>query len=104
MRNLHVLVLLALGVASVFSVVYIHSTFKTGPAEAQKRGPRRRDAVNPSGTTFDYIVVGSGPGGGVPASHLASKGFRVLLLEAGGADPVRICIYFVQLLRKVSPI
>lgn len=39
--------------------------------------------------TFDYIVVGSGPGGGVTASHLASKGFRVLLLEAGG-DPVGI--------------
>ena len=34
--------------------------------------------------TFDYIVVGAGPGGGVTASHLASKGFRVLLLVVGG--------------------
>lgn len=36
--------------------------------------------------TFDYVVVGSGPGGGTLAARLAENGFRVLLLEAGG-DP-----------------
>jgi choline dehydrogenase len=33
---------------------------------------------------FDYIVIGSGAGGGPLACNLALEGFRVLLLEAGG--------------------
>jgi flavin-dependent dehydrogenase len=34
----------------------------------------------------DFIVVGSGAGGGTVAARLAESGYRVLLLEAGG-DP-----------------
>ncbi|HJT21904.1 MAG TPA: GMC oxidoreductase [Nitrospira sp.] len=38
----------------------------------------------PPDTEFDYIVIGSGAGGGPVASNLAEAGYRVLLLEAGG--------------------
>jgi choline dehydrogenase len=36
--------------------------------------------------SHDYIVIGSGAGGGPLAANLAKAGYRVLLLEAGG-DP-----------------
>ena len=36
--------------------------------------------------TYDYVIVGSGAGGGPLAANLAQKGYSVLLLEAG-ADP-----------------
>lgn len=39
-----------------------------------------------SENTYDYVIVGAGPGGGTLAARLAENGFRVMLLEAGG-DP-----------------
>lgn len=44
--------------------------------------------VTPRPATYDadYIVVGSGAGGGTLAARLAENGYQVLLLEAGG-DP-----------------
>ena len=33
--------------------------------------------------TYEYIVIGSGPGGGPLAANLAKAGHSVLLIEAG---------------------
>jgi len=37
-------------------------------------------------TTYDYIVVGSGPGGSPLAANLARAGYSTLLIEAGGDE------------------
>ena len=41
------------------------------------------DSGGHSSDEFDYIIVGSGAGGGPLAARLALNGFRVLLIEAG---------------------
>lgn len=35
---------------------------------------------------FDYIIVGAGSAGSVVANRLGAKGYRVLVVEAGGSD------------------
>ena len=54
---------------------------------SKQRPVTRARRTRPGGVPdADFIVVGSGAGGGTVAARLAESGFRVLLLEAGG-DP-----------------
>lgn len=40
----------------------------------------------PTASSYDYIVVGSGPGGGPLAADLARAGYSTILIEAGGDE------------------
>jgi choline dehydrogenase-like flavoprotein len=44
---------------------------------------------SPLSSSFDTIVVGTGPGGASVARELAGKGAAVLMLEQGNADPLK---------------
>ena len=41
-------------------------------------------APGPEGLAWDYVIVGSGAGGGTLAARLVEAGARVFLIEAGG--------------------
>lgn len=58
-----------------------------GPSYKQRHNPflTSRQALNTT-TAYDYVVVGSGPGGGTTAANLAEAGYTVLLLDAGGDE------------------
>ena len=55
---------------------------------------------------FDYIIVGSGAGGGPLAANLAKAGYKVLLMEAGGdacsEDPANQLLYEVPIFHGLS--
>jgi choline dehydrogenase-like flavoprotein len=55
-------------------------------AAAIDPGELLKAAQDPDKTPFDYVVVGSGAGGGSMAARLALEGRRVLVIEAG-VDP-----------------
>lgn len=44
------------------------------------------EAAPAAAATYDYIVVGSGPGGGPLAADLARAGYSTLLIDAGGDE------------------
>ncbi|KAF6829344.1 choline dehydrogenase [Colletotrichum plurivorum] len=49
-----------------------------------RHDPFIRRADNNTVDDYDYVVVGSGPGGGPVAANLAIAGYKVLLIDAGG--------------------
>jgi len=53
------------------------------------------------GPVYDYVVVGSGAGGGPVAAALARAGFEVLLLEAG-SDRGSQLVYQVPVFHGLS--
>lgn len=57
----------------------------TTPKSGNSRGPASDISVSVGADDqYEFIVVGSGAGGGPVAANLARKGYKVLLLEAGG--------------------
>ncbi|CAI6334249.1 unnamed protein product [Periconia digitata] len=53
------------------------------PARRPQLAPRQPSPPCNESNTYDYIVTGSGPGGGTIATNLAKAGHSVLLIEAG---------------------
>ncbi len=75
---------------------------QTGP------GPQNHynaGAVQSGKDEYDYIVIGSGAGGGPIAANLARAGYEVLVLEAGSADvdPVIYSVPAFHLLASADP-
>src|SRR2546423_13109408 len=67
------------------------SEFSAAPETAEEAIERRladNHARDKEQSQFDYIIVGSGAGGGPLAARLAEAGKRVLVIEAG-PDPAK---------------
>ncbi|CAG8091108.1 unnamed protein product [Penicillium salamii] len=75
--------LAALGLLSSFSVVFASDHRTDGHLHrAHKRAPGKENNATAT-PDYDYVVVGTGPGGGPLAARLAIAGYKVLILDAG---------------------
>lgn len=83
------------GAAATFGAYFSSNQRVQGAALFEELAERaqqpRQTAVNTDAVVggkieYDYIVIGSGAGGGTVAANLARAGYEVLVLEAGGMD------------------
>ncbi|KAF1996027.1 GMC oxidoreductase [Amniculicola lignicola CBS 123094] len=67
--------------------------------------PQSRATSQPrnEANTYDYIVTGSGPGGGTIAVNLARAGYSVLLIEAGSDESSNIATQILSLGQLGNP-
>ncbi|KAI8669646.1 hypothetical protein NCS57_00780000 [Fusarium keratoplasticum] len=79
MRASFVLTLVSLLADSASSIAVPWKTSSNQPRHDPFIG--KRDTTS---TDYDYVVVGSGAGGGPVAANLAIAGYKVLLIDAGG--------------------
>ncbi|KAF4990826.1 hypothetical protein FGRMN_8238 [Fusarium graminum] len=77
---------LSIGVATVSALFGLTSAFSI-PGSSEHQKPSHNPFIgkrDTSATEYDYVVVGSGAGGGPVAANLAIAGYKVLLIDAGG--------------------
>ncbi|KAJ9604841.1 hypothetical protein H2200_010956 [Cladophialophora chaetospira] len=81
MRNLLALITLLCSTVFASTVRHAHSYNRWNRRQNTTQTLQATNAT--ADAAYDYIVVGSGPGGGPLASRLAIAGYKVLLVEAG---------------------